>query len=410
MDKNLYKFGLDWLNGVLPVSDVWEVFQELEKFSSKLRFDRWELVNKGMYNYNRRFMLDGKATIQLMYNPVSDEELFTADMNHNNSGVFFSISGDGIRYLHSLGGDISALNRLLFYFHWNSFRCSRFDVYCDILDKKNTAVPIIQKAFNYFQFPQVGKPTLRTNVQRKASNVSLYKGYDSFGKPYTNCVLGNHGTRFGMFRCYNKREEVLNGRLNGFSLQMMQEYGVTDYWWRLEYEIHKENADVCFKAIFDSLYKKVKDKNPSEVNLETVPLSFEDIFASAMERVFDIVDVSGLHCASSNYPVSDKWYTFCTLVNEECIHLVQFAPVPYIPMSKSRLHSYIRKNSVFVYSMLVALFLDNKFARLVVDEGSEKFLKKKKYNGLRDELEVPPWMNQFVNTQFNRADRTIEKW
>lgn len=396
MDKNLYKFGLDWLNGVLPVSDVWEVFQELEKFSSKLRFDRWELVNKGMYNYNRRFMLDGKATIQLMYNPVSDEELFTADMNHNNSGVFFSISGDGIRYLHSLGGDISALNRLLFYFHWNSFRCSRFDVYCDILDKDNTAVPVIEKAFSHFIKMERGEVTLKTRVQRQDKSCRIYPHYDVNGEPYCNFELGGHGSRFGMFRCYNKLDELRTGRLQDVSEELISSYGAFDYWYRLEYEVHKENADSCFKHCM------------SNADKENSVLSFEEVFSSALERVFTIVIYSNTNLACCS--VSSEWQEFCDLVNEECIHLVQFAPVPYIPMSKSRLHSYIRKNSVFVYSMLVALFLDNKFARLVVDEGSEKFLKKKKYNGLRDELEVPPWMNQFVNTQFNRADRTIEKW
>lgn len=327
MDKKLYKFGMDWLNGVLPVTDVWEVFQMLEKFSSKLRFDRWELVNSGKYNYSRRYCLDGKASIQLMYNPVSLEEGFTACLpepktdeaepntiyqrTHNNPYVFFSISGDGIRQLHNMGGDVSALNKLMFYFYRNSFRCSRFDVYCDVLDKKNTAVPIIQKAFKYFQYPQVGKPTLRTNVQRKAGNVSMYRGVDDKGKVYYNCVLGNHGTRFGMFRCYNKRMELLEGRLSGEKgNEILKDYGNPDYWWRLEYEIHKENAAACFNACMEQAEKNNK------------VLSFDAVFASALERVFDIVDVSGLHCASSNFPYSDKWASFCDLVQDDSIHLV----------------------------------------------------------------------------------------
>lgn len=322
-DRSLYNFGMDWLNGVLPVTDVFDVFSTLEKFSSKLRFDRWELTNSGMYNYSRRYCLDGKASIQLMYNLVSEEEAFTAcvpepkDENekpihrtHNNPYVFFSISGDGIRQLHKMGGDKSALNNLLFYFYYNGFRASRFDVYCDIMDKKNTAVPIIQKAFKYFQFPQVSKPTLRTNVQRKASNISIYRGVDDKGKVYYNCTLGNHGTRFGMFRCYNKRMELLDGRLGEKGIELLKDLGNPDYLWRLEYEMHKENAAACFTACMEEAEKNNK------------VLCFENTFASALERVFDIVDVSGLHCASSNYSLSDNWASFCDFVMDNSIHLV----------------------------------------------------------------------------------------
>ena len=114
-----YRFGMDWLNGVLPIQDVHELFNILGTFSSKLRFERWEEVPTGKYNYKRRFCLDGKASIQLMYNPISDEEYFQACHNlenlpgyNNNSYVFFSISGDGIRYLNSIGGSQTALNKL----------------------------------------------------------------------------------------------------------------------------------------------------------------------------------------------------------------------------------------------------------------------------------------------------------
>lgn len=323
MDKNLYKFGMDWLNGVLPVTDVWEVFSTLEKFSSKLRFERWELVNSGKYNYSRRFCLDGKATIQLMYNPVSEEEAFTAccavpkDKNdkpihktHNNPYVFFSISGDGIRYLHSLGGDVSALNKLMFYFYNNQFKASRFDVYCDILDKKNTAVPLIQKAFKYFLYPRVGMPTLRTNVQRKSCNISMYRGVDDKGKVYHNCVLGNHGTRFGMFRCYNKRMELLEGRLCDKGFQLLKDYSNPDYLWRLEYEMHKEHASACF----DSCMKQAVDND----NI----LSFDNVFASALERVFDIVEFNFSSRSNNGYGEIVAWTSFCNFVMEDCIDLV----------------------------------------------------------------------------------------
>ncbi len=309
MDKKLYKFGMDWLNGVLPVADVWSVFEMLEKFSSKLRFDRWTLLNSGRYNYSRRYCLDGKMTIQLMYNPVSDEEGFTADMNHNNSGIFFSISGDGIRYLHSLGGDVSALNKLLFYFYRNSFKASRFDTYCDILDDNNDIVPLIQDAFDNFIRPEYDRPTLKTYMRRTDSNIGYIKHRDINGNPYYNCQLGNHSSSVGMFRCYNKFEEMRDGRLSDFSSDAFNSYNVEDYWYRLEYEMHKENAAACFNALM------------SRADAENSPLCFEDIFNSVFERVFTVVDYKS-SSGMQNQPTSNVWASFGAELQENAIHLV----------------------------------------------------------------------------------------
>lgn len=318
MDKKLYKFGMDWLNGVLPVSDVHSVFEMLEKFSSKLRFDRWTLLNSGRYNYARRYALDGKMTIQLMYNPVSDEQGFTADMNHNNSGIFFSISGDGIRYLHSLGGDVSALNKLLFYFYRNSFKSSRFDVYCDILDSSNDIVPLIQEAFDYVGREQVGKPLIRTRLRRSGSALRTNFRRETYtnddGSTFTNCTLGHHASTVGMFRCYNKFVEVSDGRLSEMSSEVFKSYDVEDYWYRLEYEMHKENASACFDALM------------SRAEADNSPLCFEDIFNSVFERVFSIIEPRSTYEMASNrfdiVPYSEAWASFGAELQENSIHLV----------------------------------------------------------------------------------------
>lgn len=326
MDKKLYKFGMDWLNGVLPVEDVSEVFKLLGQFSGKLRFERWQLTNSGKYNYSRRYCLDGNASMQIMYNPVSDEESFTACKpleqvsgqtvkgTSNNPYIFFSISGDGIRYLHTLGGEVSALNKLLFYFYRHDFRASRFDVYCDILDKDNKVVPLIEEAFQYFIRPLKGKPSLVTRFQRKSENVSLLQNFDENGDPYFNCVLGNHGSSIGMFRSYNKYEEVRTGRLARLDVkgtknkqkdfnfemsmakQLFTEYGVFDYWYRLEYELHKDNA----AAYFSSLMKNAENCNS--------PLCFEDIFFSVFDRMFTVINYSMLNVCENS--TNSDWSEF----------------------------------------------------------------------------------------------------
>ncbi len=299
MDKKLYKFGVDWLNGVLPVEDVSEVFKMLEMFSGKLRYDRWQLTNSGKYNYRRRFCLDGNMSIQLMYNPVSDEELFTADKNHNNSGVFFSISGDGIRYLHTLGGEVSALNKLLFYFYRHGFRSSRFDVYCDILDENNEIVPLITDAFSRVGRETVGLPYVMSRLRRNNNNYKQIPVFDSQGNTWYNSQLGHHGSTVGMFRCYNKYIEMSEGRLEDIAEDVFKAYDVDNYWYRLEYEMHKENAAACFNALME----KAENCNS--------PLCFEDIFFSVFNRVFSICssNTMGMMSNSQGTPV-DTWRNF----------------------------------------------------------------------------------------------------
>lgn len=392
MDKKLYKFGMDWLNGVLPVTDVYGVFELLGKFSSKLRFERWQLTNSGKYNYRRRYCLDGNATIQLMYNPVSDEEAFTACEpdewiegmpkgekkagTHHNPYIFFSISGDGIRYLHSLSGDVSALNKLLFYFYRHSFRASRFDVYCDILDSKNEIVPLLTEAFMYFGQEQPGKLALATKVQHKRKNVTMYRGLNDDGSEFWNSTLGNHGTRFGMFRCYNKYVEMTDGRLADFSADVFKSYDIDDYWYRLEYEMHKENASACF----DALMERAESCN--------TPLCFEDIFFSVYERVFKVVTAKSFGYKLGDCEVVPAWAAFGEELSSSNEYFVQFRGVPYIKCSISRLDKNMERISSYMYIMMLRLFSMPKKERLeYMIRGSDKFKQNKKYNLIRDEFD-----------------------
>lgn len=79
-------------------------------------------------------------------------------------------------------------------------------------------------------------------------------------------------------------------------------------------------------------------------------------------------------------------------------------------MSKARLFRYLRKNSVFFYSCLVALMLNRPLMLEVLDEGSKRYSQKKKYNELKDELNVPSVMPAFVKSQMERAISQLPKW
>lgn len=386
MDKKLYKFGMDWLNGVLPVEDVVEVFKMLEMFSGKLRFDRWQLTNSGKYNYRRRFCLDGNMSIQLMYNPVSDEELFTADKNHNNSGVFFSISGDGIRYLHTLGGEVSALNKLLFYFYRHGFKSSRFDVYCDILDENNEIVPLITDAFSRVGRETVGFPFVKCRLRRNNNNYKQIPVFDSNGNTWFNSQLGHHGSNVGMFRCYNKHIEMSEGRLKDISEDVFNSYDVDSYWYRLEYEMHKENAAACFNALME----KAENCNS--------PLCFEDIFFSVFNHVFCIgVANTTFQFTNGCHKVPDAWSSFADEFCSNNEYFVQFGSVPYVKASLHRLDKNMDRISSYVYIILMRLFsMAPSERQSYIVQASDKFMKNKKYNSIRDEFDELSADNPFI--------------
>ena len=418
MDKKDYKFGLDWLNGVLPVEDVSAVFDMLEVFSSKLRFNRWQLTNSGKYNYSRRYCLDGEASIQLMYNPVSEEELMTACKpveyvslteyikaagTSNNPYVFFSISGDGIRKLHAMGGEVSALNKLLFYFYRHNFKASRFDTYCDILDKNNAIVPLIQEAFTMAGREQIGKPFIKTNFRRdrknketgevskapERRNFQYWTKVDDDGNQFMNCQLGHHGSNIGMFRCYNKLIEVSDGRLADFSEKFFSQYDVNGYWYRLEYEMHKDSAAQCF----NDLMSRSESCN--------TPLCFEDIFFACFKRVFSVGVANTTYQFNNGcHHIPDAWQQFGEFVSTNNIHFVQLGGrnrtrknelVPYIDNSLERLDTNIDRVKAYVYQILLRLAsLSRSERRRFLLDANKTFQDNMRYNRIRDRFDELP--------------------
>lgn len=377
-----YRFGIDWINGVLPVDDVDEVFDMLASFSSKLRKERWQLASTGKYNYKCRYMLDNKPFIQLMYNPFDD---FSAEgdpcpiactpdnSSCNNPYVFFTISGDGIRYLSSIGGNMNALNKLFCYFYANGFKASRFDVYCDILDRQNDIVPMLKKAFYYFISPRVNMPTLSTNIHRVSKNIDVRFKVDEFGDRYFNLTLGHHGSTSGMFRCYNKRQEVIDGRLEGFSDEILSSYGVDDYWYRLEYELHDTAA-----ASFNAAMQDASDNGF---------LCIRKIFRAAASRFFTPIVFSGssLSHLARNDNV-DAWDSFLDLVSQNP-YFVYLSAVPYVLTDRKRMRSNMERLKGYIYAMLLEFdHWSDDAKREFLESGRIRFESQKKYNTYRDEL------------------------
>lgn len=395
MDKKLYKFGMDWLNGVLPYENVGLFFNTLSSFSSKLRFDRWNPCSTGMYNYNTRWQLDGQAFFQIAWNISDVETPFLCDMNHNNSGIFISISGDGIRYLSSIGGEQTALCKLLFFLYKNGFKATRFDTYCDILDKDNVIIPHIQEAFEYVGREQVGKPCISTRLRRTGTsynqNFKKFTLRDENNDEFTNIQIGNHGSTLGMCRVYNKLVEVMEKRLSDFSERIFEQYEVDGYWYRMEYEMHKENAAQCFNALME----RCTENN--------IVLSFEDIFFSAFNRLFKVSCIPTINYKIADCP-SEIWQNFAGEVLDNTIHLVQFKPVPYVRVSVARIRKFMERNAAFLCAIEhVKRTLSDKELLYQQKLERDKFNERVKYNELRDEIHNIEFNNnvRFLVQDFN---------
>ncbi len=306
MDNKLYKFGIDWLNGVCHLEENFNDFVRcLGKIHKDLDVVNWSLCETGMYNYKRRFMYRGRPIIQIAYNPLTPDVAETVelvDLECNNKGIFVSISGDGIRLLSHL----NCLEDVLKYLKSIGFKASRLDVYMDCLDKDNPYVDHFTKAFKNFYTDSIGKPNVRCNLQRvsrsgspNTKNLRQFRMVDSAGNVYYNTELGTHSSNFGMFRLYNKMEELKGGRLSEYSEHMLKEYcQCSDYWWRFEYEVHKDFA--C--QLFD------------QIDLDEFSMS--SAYYAVTDKMFQFVDCPSRGVNKSKSPVTTIWDMYISELSE----------------------------------------------------------------------------------------------
>lgn len=286
------EFSIDWLNGVMEFDgSIFDFFKDISLFDDRLRADNWILLKGGKYHYNQRFCLNGNATIQVCWNSSEETPFVPYKKGENNNyGIFVSISGDGLRYLQQ---HENTLGSLMKYFYYNGFRCSRFDVNCDIFEKDNPLIPVVIEAFRWALIRKEGELGLSTNVQRKSSNFSIYEMVDTYhNERCYNCQLGNHSTRFGMFRCYNKWLELKDGRLSDVGDAILAAKGNPDYWYRLEYELHKENAADIFNAFASG------------------KINIEHAFYAAAQKIFTVVNQKYICGSMGLNPINSVWAEF----------------------------------------------------------------------------------------------------
>lgn len=363
IDKTYYS--LDWIHGVCQTNCVGSLFQALVEADPRLDFQNFALFSKGIYNYSTRYGLYNKSFITVGYNPAEDPSLLDqvddwgmyATSEGFNTGVFVSITGDGIRFLGSEG----TLNVMKVLYNFG-FRCSRLDVACDVFDPENPYVPHLDEAFLHCcSLDEVGQLTVKSDMTRRHLKAFLNRDshrngkYGDFTRSWT---WGHSGSSRCMFRMYDKWLEMKDGRLSEYDTQL--DDLPSDYWYRFEYEMHKTYAATLFNMIVEG-----------ECN---VPAAF----AYCADRCFYPVYNSLTSVTQQDFSRgdnSDVWQYFISLASDYVIEpTFDFVQLEF---SEERRISYFKHMSPLFYSFLVTMRHCQDLEAHIYDDGARRFYKNK---------------------------------
>lgn len=365
------KVTVDWFNIILHSNDILGLIEELEYLVPEMALENWELGNCTR-GYTKSLRFQCHNFIIVSWNPT-EENLFKVNMEHpTNKDILISLSGDGCRFLASYG----MLSEFLKYCKSIGCHCTRFDTALDIFSQ-NALVSSIVEAFKSSVIARIGAcDCISSNMHLKPSNVQFNTVVDPFTGEFTeNVTFGNHGSSFGMFRCYNKAAEIMQGRLASSSEEIFEAVGCVDYWYRLEYEVHKKNADYYFQMLLNALEGNEFD------NILT------NIFAQIAEDMFRIVTLKSLNSIPRHSSTSSLWSEF--LSNISYIYPIvidNLVSIPYI--KRTDLQSVVSNGSRikgYVYALLLAFISDSGFRQLILSEGREKY-NSPHYSELRQDL------------------------
>lgn len=365
------KVTVDWFNIVLHSDDVLGLTEHLEYLVPDMAIENWQEGNCTR-GYTKSLRFQGHNFIIISWNPT-EENKYKVNMDHpTNKDILISLSGDGCRYLASFG----MLSEFLKYCKSIGCHCTRFDTALDIF-AQNELVSSIVQAFKSSVLARIGACNcISSNMHLKASNVQFAAVVDPFtGELTENVTFGNHGSSFGMFRCYNKAAEIMQGRLVSSSDEIFEAVGCVDYWYRLEYEVHKKNADKYFQMLLNALEGNEFD------NILT------NIFAQIAEDMFRIVSLKSLNSIPRQSATASLWVEFLSSISYIYPRVIDnLVSIPYI--RRTDLKSVISNGSRikgYFYALLCAFFSDDGFRKFILSEGREKF-NSPHYSELRDTL------------------------
>lgn len=249
-----YSFSVDWLNVRLDCDNLSLVLLAIMGVFPEIDISYWQpRESGGVCFYNEAVYLStlGYSSFVISFNRDFDGNI----INHGEKrgdlyGIQLSISGDGCRYINSLkkNGFALFINALKPF----NPHCSRIDIACDIFDKDNLIVPMIQTFADFAYDRENALYDLNCNLKRGPEFCSFHSVFDSSVKNFTrNVTIGGRSCKKGTLQLYNKRVEVESGRLKEISDSILNSVGNPEYWYRLEYRC-KSYAHKVFMNLLES--------------------------------------------------------------------------------------------------------------------------------------------------------------
>lgn len=353
------EFKIDWVHGFCDSPYVGKFFEDLEALDPELfDFTRFKLQKKGFRNYSVRYNHDDKSEIVICYTPRFDDELDPEDYNPDihgswlttskdytsgtNRGIYIQISGDGCRKIGV--NNFLAVMQLLYSYN---FKCTRFDVACDIYNPECEVLSILHNTFDSTvraisnDLPICeGLPLFRSKSTRK--HIQGYTVIDPYRSDrhvnYLNWEWGHNATAF-KFRMYDKWLEMRSVTRHKNTYEEILSSLPLDFWWRLEYELHDDRAMSCFLMF-------VNQVNACQIFLEVSKSCFTPVFGS------DNV----IHHATDRLVVQPEWEFFLNFVEHSISYIIDFVQLDsYVPDTKSEddvLKYTLHMSKSFVASIL----------------------------------------------------------
>ena len=368
------KFNLDYLNGVIQDWDtsVEDFIRDLSFYDDRLRLENWHFDKLGRYNYQNSAKWLGNNHFMICWNPNERSEL-VPHPGDGNRGLFISISGKGISHLQQHSNTLPSLIKV---FYNSGFRCSRFDVNCDIFNKDNPIVPCLIDSVDNALIRKEGSAGLVTNLRRNNTNFKVFPVVDlETNEKFYNCYIGSHASNFGMFRCYNKKIQIKEMECPEVATVLLDREDNPDYWYRLEYEVHKENADCVFKAFAEN------------------KITLQGAFLACANRFFTPV----VQCSAFNKNYSEScvtsqcWVMFIEylslFISYNSGNIEIFNHTPYVPKDISRVQRNLeRLSSYLVLYEKIKLLHPDWYNSEILQKGESKFKDNPRYFEIRNQL------------------------
>lgn len=368
-----YSFSVDWLNVRLDCDNIDMLICRLVEFLPELDIQDFQPRESGgvcFYKNGIHIPKIGYSSFVIAFN-VDDENKIINEKGCRGElyGVLLSISGDGCRFVNSLheGAFIDFLEAISIF----NPVCSRIDMACDIFDKNNCIVPMIQ-LFSEFAYDRENADIdFNCGLHRRPNWVTRNEVYDKVVGGFTrNVTIGGRDCKKGTLQLYNKRVEI-ESRLKEYAEPILSAVGEPDYWWRLEYRC-KSYADKVFKNLCQS---------------KNIYSAFYQAAVGFGKFVHPICSSNHIECAIDMV----EWLSFLLFIEklaDSSIHLVQFASLPYVKPTLAKIERFFTEQVAGTFAVnLLRCCLDKDYRRRQIMSALNNLYHNKRYIPALKELQ-----------------------